>query len=234
MSNYDINSNPALMKLMIENAKKAMEKYLAEHPDSLIPLFEQELRKLGYGFEIPDQIKGFMPKHKETILPIAIRYYKKAKYDYDNEKNFFISLFHFKGFDEVIPMLLEDYFAKETSALTRSCIGEALRQIGSKKYIDDYLKILSKIELGDQRNSIIALLGKLKPDAAIPLLIAALDEGKNITTNAISALGQYKQSELRPYFERFLDHKNSYYRREAKTALKKLERQLEKGKNPLK
>ena len=36
MSNYDINSNPALVKQMIENSKKASEKYFAEHPDSLI------------------------------------------------------------------------------------------------------------------------------------------------------------------------------------------------------
>lgn len=40
MSNYDINSNPALVKRMIENSKKASEKYFAQHPDSLIPLFE--------------------------------------------------------------------------------------------------------------------------------------------------------------------------------------------------
>ena len=30
MSNYDINSNPALVKQMIENSKKASEKYFAE------------------------------------------------------------------------------------------------------------------------------------------------------------------------------------------------------------
>ena len=130
----------------------------------------------------------------------------------------------------MIPMLLEDFYSPDTPSLTREFIGETFRLICSEKYIDDYLKILANTELGGQRNSIIALLGKLKSDTAIPLLIAALDEGKNITTNAISALGQYKQPEFRPYFERFLDHENSYYRREAKTALKKLDKQLEKEK----
>lgn len=76
MSNYDINSNPALVKQMIENSKKASEKYFAEHPDSLIPPFEQELRDLGFRFEISEQIKQFLPKHKKTILPIAIKYYR--------------------------------------------------------------------------------------------------------------------------------------------------------------
>lgn len=52
MSHYDINSNPALDKQIIENSKKAYEKYLVEHPDSIIPPFEQELRNLGFQFEI--------------------------------------------------------------------------------------------------------------------------------------------------------------------------------------
>lgn len=230
MSNYDINSNPALVKLMIENEKNAYKKYYAENPAALSLKFCNELKELGYEFEVPSQIKGFMPKHKETILPIAIRYYQQAKKD---EKNFFLDFFHFKGFDEVIPMLLEDFYSSDTPSLTREFIGETFRLICSKKYIDDYLKILANTELGGQRNSIIALLGKLKSDTAIPLLIAALDEGRNITTNAISALGQYKQPELRPYFERFLNHENSYYRREAKTALKKLDKQLEKEKKSI-
>lgn len=80
MSNYDINSNPALVKQMIENSKKASEKYFAEHSDSLIPPFEQELHNLGFQFEISEQIKQFLPKHKKTILPIAIKYYQQATY----------------------------------------------------------------------------------------------------------------------------------------------------------
>lgn len=77
MSNYDINSNPALVKRMIENSKKASEKYFAEHPDSLIPSFEQEVRELGFQFEIAEQIKQFLPRYKDLILPIYIKYYKK-------------------------------------------------------------------------------------------------------------------------------------------------------------
>lgn len=53
MSNYDISSNPALVKKMIENSKKVSEKYFAEHSDSLIPPFEQELRNLGFNSKYP-------------------------------------------------------------------------------------------------------------------------------------------------------------------------------------
>ena len=116
MSNYDINSNPALVKQTIENSKKASEKYFGEHTDSLIPPFEQELRTLGFRFEISEQIKQFLPKYKKTILPIAIKYYQQATYD--NEKNFFMSLFHYRGFEEVIPMLLNDFYSDKISFLS--------------------------------------------------------------------------------------------------------------------
>lgn len=228
MSNYDINSNPALVKLMIENAKKAMEKYFAEHPDSLIPLFEQELRELGYGFEIPDQIKGFLPRHKDIILPMAIRYYQQVKYH--DEKKFFMSFFHFKGFEEVVPMLLEDFYSPETPNSTRSFIAENLRVIRSKKYVEDYLKILSDTSYGESRFAIMNLIGKLKVEAAIPMLIKMLDEERS-RTHAICALGDYKREELQPYFERFENDKNSYWRKYARAALKKLEKQLEKRKD---
>lgn len=72
MSNYDINSTPALVKRMIENSKKASEKYFAEHADSLIPPFEQELRNLGFQFEISEQVKQFLPKHKKRFCPLLL------------------------------------------------------------------------------------------------------------------------------------------------------------------
>ena len=77
MSNYDINSNPALVKQMIENSKKASEKYFAEHSDSLIPPFEQELHNIGFQFEISEQIKQFLPIHKKTICPLPLNIINK-------------------------------------------------------------------------------------------------------------------------------------------------------------
>lgn len=175
MSNYDINSNPALVKQMIENSKKASEKYFAEHSDSLIPPFEQELHNLGFQFEISEQIKQFLPKHKKTILPIAIKYYQQATYD--NEKNYFISLFHYRGFEEVIPMLLNDFYSDNIPSLTRQFIGEALRTIRSKKYIDDYLEIIAKPQYGLARVPIFSLVGDLKVERAIPILVHLLVGG---------------------------------------------------------
>jgi len=220
MSNYDINSNPALVSRMIENAKKAYEEYLKVHPDSLIPAFEKELRELGFEFEISDQVKGFLPKNKTIILPIAIRYYKQAKLE--NEKSYFMSLFYYKGFEEVVPMLIEDFYAGEP-LLDRWEIGDCLYTIRSKKYAEDYLKMISNSKYGRSRQMVVLLVGKLKVKDAVPILIKLLDDD-DVRGHAIAALGEFKNEEFRKYFERFQEYKNSYIRKEALRSLKKLEK----------
>lgn len=220
MSDYDINSNPALVKQIVENSKKASEKYFAEHADSLIPPFEQELRNLGFQFEISEQIKQFLPKHKKTILPIAIKYYKQAKYD--NEKNFFISLFHYRGFVEVIPMLLNDFYSDKISPITRQFIGETLRTIRSKKYTDEYLRIIANPQYGLARVPIFSLVGDLKIEQAIPILVNLLEVDEEFAPCALQTLGVYKRLELRPYFEHFINSPDMHLRKIASDALKKL------------
>lgn len=220
MSNYDINANPALVKQIIENTKKAYEEYLAEHPDSLIPSFEQELRDRGFQFEISEQIKWFLPKHKKTILPIAIRFYQQATYD--NEKNFFISLFHYKGFEEVVPMLLDDFYSDKTPYLTRQFICETLRAIRSKNYIEDYVGIINNPKYGLARAPIFWLIGSLKVEQAIPVLINLLDGDDEYTASILKTLEMYKRTELKPYFERFVDNADNNLQKIAIAALKNM------------
>jgi len=218
MSNYDINSNPALVRRMIENGKRAAEEYLAKYPDSLIPLFEEELRELGYEFEISSQIMGFMPKHKETIVPIAVRLFKQARYSY--EKWFFASFFRFKGHDELVPLLLDEFYS-EPPGFDRWQIGDIIEGIRSKKYIDDYMRIISDPAYGKDRQMVVLLVGKLKAEEAVPVLIELLED-EGVRLHAIIALGNFKREEFRPYFERFENDKHSGWRKYARAALKKL------------
>ena len=88
MSINDIINNPKAKKEWIERAKIDAENYYKKHPDSLIPSFENELRKAGFEFEISNQTLGFMPRNKKIILPIAIKYYLLAK-------NFILMIFSF-------------------------------------------------------------------------------------------------------------------------------------------
>lgn len=223
-----INNNPVLLKTMTEYLKAEEEKYYKENPDSLIPLFEKELREAGFVFEISNQTLSLMPKHKDIILPIALKYYNLSKkLKKDNEQNHFLSFFSFKGLDDIAEMLICDFCSEETEELTRWFISDCLYSIRSKKYIDDYLDIISDSNFGTSRQMIILMLGKFKEERAVPVLIKLLEE-ESVRLHAICALGDFNREEFRPYFERFKDSKQSGLRKYSRAALKKLDKKSEK------
>lgn len=217
MSNYDINGNPDLAKRMIDQYK-ANEEQMRKNPDSILLNFKQELLNMGFDFQVLNQAERLLPKHKDTILPIVIKYYKMAKLR--NEKQYLLGWFHHAGLEDVVPMLLEDFYSNN-SDIDKWAIGDRLYQIRSKKYIDDYLKIISNSSYGQDRQMIILLVGKLKVKAAIPVLINLLED-EGVRLQAIAALGDFKQENLRPYFERFQNSTHPGWRKYAKSALKKL------------
>lgn len=220
MSNYDIDRNPALVRQIIENSKSAHAEYLASHPDSVLPPFERELRDIGFQFEISEQVKQFLPRHKRAILPIAIRYYRQATYD--NERDYFIGLFHYRGFEEVVPMLLDDFHSDKTAELTRQFIGETLRVIRSEKYLSDHLSIIACPRYGLARAPIFSLVGSLKAEQAIPVLIDILEADADFAPCALQTLAVYRRPELRPHFERFIGSPDEDLRKIARRALKAL------------
>ena len=218
MSNYDINSNPDLVKYIIERYK-ASEEQMKKNPDSILLDFKQELLNLGFNFQVLNQAESLLPKHKDMVLPIVIKYYKMAKLK--NEKQYLMGWFHHRGLEEVVPMLLEDYYSNNSN-IDKWAIGDRLYTICSKKYIDDYLKIIANSSYGQDRQMIILLVGKLKVKEAIPILINLLED-EAVRLQAIVALGKFKQENLRPHFERFQNVKHPGWRTYAKAALKKLD-----------
>ena len=222
MSIKDINNNPTWLRTWLDNTKAAEEQYYKDHIDSLIPLFMKELRDLGFEFEISSQAVGFIPKHKKVILPIAIKYYQAAKeLGQSDEQNYFMEFLRIKGLDDVIPMLLEDYYSEKTKDLTRWFISDCIYKIRSKKFVKEYLDIVSSSRFGINRQMIVLLLGKLKEESAIPTLINLLED-EEVRLHAICALGEFKREEFRCYFERFQDSTHPGWRKYAKSAIKKL------------
>ena len=69
---------------------------------------------------------------------------------------------------------------------------------------------------------IVLLVGKLRINAAAPVLIKLLDDEK-LRSRAITALGCLKSEEFRPYFERFINSSNNYWRKYSLAAIKKLD-----------
>ena len=118
---------------------------------------------------------------------------------------------------------IEDYYSNETKDLTRWFISDCLYQIRSKKYIAEYIKIVSNPKFARNRQLIVLLLGKLKVESAIPVLIELLED-EDVRLHAIDSLGQIKREEFRCYFERFENSPHYGWRKYARTALKKLDK----------
>lgn len=224
----DINNNSNMIKMWLDNEKVAAEQYYKENSDSLIPLFEKELRNLGFEFETSNQTLGLIPKHKKVILPIATKYYQLAKkLEKPNEQNHFMHFFCIKGLDSVIPMLLEDYYSEKTVDLTRWFISDCIYQIRSRNFVKEYLDIVSNRIFARNRQMIILLLGKLREESAIPILIDLLED-EEVRLHAICALGEFKREEFRCHFERFQNSTHPGWRKYAKIAINKLNGYTEK------
>ena len=218
----DINNNSNMIKMWIDNIKAVEKQYYKDNTDSLIPLFEKELRDLGYKFEISSQAVGFISKHKKVILPIAVKYYQFAReLEKANEQNYFLRFFCIKGLDDVVPMLLKDYYSDKTADLTRWFISDCIYQIQSKSFVNEYLNIVSNKMFGRNRQMIVLLLGKLKEESVISTLIDLLDD-EEVCLQAISALGEFKREEFRYYFERFQNSTHPGWRKYSRNAIKKL------------
>lgn len=223
MSIKDINNDPKRVKMWLDREKAAEERYRRDNPDSLIPPFVKELRELGFEFETANQAVGLLPKHKKAIVPVAVKYYRLAKeLEKPNEQNYFLSFLHIKGLDDVVPMLLEDYYSEKTEDLTRWFISDCIYQIRARNFVKEYLDIVSSRRFGQNRQMIVLLLGKLKEESAVPVLIDLLED-EDVRLHAICALGQFKREEFRCYFERFQDSAHPGWRKYARSAIKKLD-----------
>lgn len=205
-----------VVQLFIESSRELA----ANKPNSSIVLFGEELRSLGFEFQAYVQVKQFMPKYYKIILPLAIKYYNSTSND--GERNYFISLMRYRVCREVVPMLLNSYYEGGESN-NRGMIAECINAIGDKRYCEEYLRIASDEAYGGSRGMFVMLLGRFKYEAAIPVIIDLLDV-EDLRSYAISALGDFKDPRFIPYLTRFVDSPNAYWRKYAKSAIKRCER----------
>lgn len=181
------------------------------------------MKDLGFEFETSSQTFGFVPKYKNVIVPIALKYYQLAKEtNMSNEQNHFIGFFRIKGLDEIVPLLLSDFYSDKTTDLTRWLISDCIYQIKSRQFIKEYLNIASNRAFGLNRQMIILLLGKLKDESTVQTLIALLDD-EEVRLQAICALSEFKRKDFRCYFERFQSSTNAGWRKYSKKAIQKLD-----------
>ena len=202
----------------------AFDIFEIDAPDELITLFAEDMQGLGFDCDDYDALAGYMPEHKDTVLPLALKYYQRAKAEKrDDTINYFLAFFEHKGLDDLVPMLVEDYISEEFFAATRHMVADCLYTIGSDKYMNEYLGAVKLSSLGSSRQRLISLVGKLKDESAIPTLVE-LVEDETVCSYALTALAGFEREELRSVFERFADSENPAWRRCARDGLARLDK----------
>ena len=206
------------------NENETNERYDKSNPDSFIKQFGDDLTNRGLKFESNSQVLDLVKKHKKDLVPIVINYYEKAKLrKVTNEQHFFLQCLSLRGLRDVAPMLIRDFYDEQTDSLTRWYISDCLFSIRAEEYLSDYMKIVLNKSFGINRQMIVLLLGKIKDSEAIHVLISLLEDD-DVQLHALIALGEYKNIELRPVFNRFLKSKKTEIRNVAKRALAKIDK----------
>lgn len=206
-------------KARANKEKAEFERYCERRPDSVMPDFLQELSELGYRTEIFMDVVRIARLHGDDILPLAWKYYRQAKHEY--ERILMLSLFCFNGGGRYIPQLLQDYTAPETPEDRRAVIAQCVFENRAEEYADEYVKIMAGKRYGQSRQTFVLLAGELKLENAVPVLIKLLDEG-DFRLHALVALSAYRREDFRPYFLRFKNSEDLQIRQAAIMALQKL------------
>lgn len=105
----------------------------------------------------------------------------------------------------------------------RWSIGDALERVADESLVEDLIEIATDAGHGRHRALVVASLGNMGKarDRVLPVLLALLDDD-DVAAYAVMGLGKLKAAGARPAIERFLEHPESWVRKEAKKALAKL------------
>ena len=116
-------------------------------PNKIKWQFIEELKQRGFQIEYFYRAEALMPRYKDVIVPLVIKYYNRATEKI--EKDMLIRLLYYKGLDEAVPFLIEKL---NDSEVDKWRICDCLYEIRSKKYINEYLRIIGDSSLGSSRH----------------------------------------------------------------------------------
>ena len=222
MSNKDLNEKQWLaIKNDIYEKALEEEKKLHYHEGSIYPDFYEEIKKLGFEFEIGMQLENICRENPEITKNIILKYYKKSICD--DEKGFLMACLINKKHKDLIPFFIEEFYKYEKA--NRDWAGNCLIQTADVKYIEEYILMLKDSKLGDSRIYIIETVEKLKTNQKeiIPSLIKLLNDDI-LRLSALKALSKYKEPSLLSYFEKYKNDKSSDIRNVAKKAIANIEK----------
>jgi uncharacterized protein YjgD (DUF1641 family) len=189
-----------------------------------------EVNKTGRSIKTIDDLIKMGPEDKD-LIPIIFKHIETI--DDEVDKGYLIRCLSVKGFSEISTKLLNEFYTAKTDNY-RWIIGNAIYLIEDKSIVDELLQIVIQKKYERSRQMIVNGLGRFKTEKVKKVLIDLLDDD-DVRGHALYALGTMKDKSLIPIivpfteFAKFSDKtRNTYIKREAKNAIKKLEKVKDK------
>ena len=183
--------------------------------NDIIPMFLNEIKSLGYEFELSIQAREICRINPKEFRLIIMKYYKIAKLE--NEKAYLMSCFNSKKNNEMVPFFINEFYCNNNS-IVRSAIGNCLISTSNIKYLNDYVKMIKDSHLGVDRAYIILTVKKLKNKAIVDALIEILSDS-DLRLDSLQVLKSYKDKALYSVFNEYINDNDPEVRKEAKKAI---------------
>lgn len=200
---------------------------LSEHDLKLTNQIIEEVNSAGYYIQYLFELSWMEEEDFEIIDKVVMKYV--LQFERWQTRNGLMRYLAKKGNYYVSDFLLEQ-FRKENDCVEgrdwnftiRGVCSSALEVIKDKSKIDEYIAIVENESTRQDSFFIILLLGELKVEKSIPLLIRLLGEDDFVLQSAaIQALTKFKKKiDLNPIITPFLESDNDAVRGYAKKALK--------------
>lgn len=112
-------------------------------------------------------------------------------------------------------------FVQAEHEMWRWAIGNTINVIATVNDLDQIIQIVTKRKYGTARQMPTLALGKFKYPKVEETLISLLDDN-DVLPHALSALGKHRSIKAKTVIESLLDHTSQLVRKEAKMALKRI------------
>jgi hypothetical protein len=122
-----------------------------------------------------------------------------------------------------LPLFLDEYRrVTDNDGELSMALGNGLEIFADDSIFEDLAPLAEDRARGEGRSFVVLALGKTHDPRAVKILMKLLDDIE-VSSSAIIALGKIGAAEARPHIQRFLEHPDPTFRREAKKALGRIE-----------
>lgn len=177
------------------------------------------LRQRGYSINSIDDLMRMSSKERD-LIPFLIGLLEQ--FTDENDKEFIVRCLGVKGFQEIIPKLLEEFKTAKGNSY-RWAIANSINIIHDMTIEQELITLSENKKYGTGRQMLVLSLGCYKTDSSIKCLRGLLQD-EEVRGHALRALGKCGNAEVLPDIEKYCDSDNRWIRKEALNAADKIRR----------